>query len=52
MPLRPPPEGSLYALGIPYGLRQWMVDIRHRHHDWVCVHGADLPEVAEWTWSQ
>ena len=33
-------------------LRQRMVDVRYRHHDWIRVHGADLPEVAEWTWSQ
>ncbi|MEU4872077.1 phosphoketolase family protein [Streptomyces sp. NPDC021608] len=33
-------------------LRQRMVDVRYRHHDWIRVHGADLPEVTEWTWSQ
>ncbi|MFF9767857.1 phosphoketolase [Streptomyces sp. NPDC014636] len=33
-------------------LRQRMVDVRYRHHDWIRAHGADLPEVAEWTWSQ
>ncbi|MFF8534356.1 phosphoketolase [Streptomyces sp. NPDC015532] len=33
-------------------LRQRMVDVRHRHHDWIRAHGEDLPEVAEWTWSQ
>ncbi|MEV6171367.1 phosphoketolase family protein [Streptomyces sp. NPDC051954] len=33
-------------------LRQRMVDVRYRHHDWIRTHGADLPEVAEWTWSQ
>jgi xylulose-5-phosphate/fructose-6-phosphate phosphoketolase len=33
-------------------LRQRMVDVRYRHHDWIRAHGEDLPEVAEWTWSQ
>lgn len=33
-------------------LRQRMVDVRYRHHDWIRAHGADLPEVAEWTWRQ
>ncbi|MGV9340014.1 phosphoketolase family protein [Streptomyces sp. NPDC003688] len=23
---------------------------RARHHDWIRVHGTDLPEVAEWSW--
>jgi hypothetical protein len=30
-------------------LRQQMADVRYRHHDWIRAHGADLPEVAEWT---
>lgn len=33
-------------------VRQRMVDVRFRHHDWIRAHGEDLPEVAEWTWSQ
>ncbi|WP_329302710.1 phosphoketolase family protein [Streptomyces sp. NBC_00659] len=33
-------------------LRQRMVDVRYRHHDWIRAHGEDLPEVAEWTWGQ
>ncbi|WP_043665312.1 phosphoketolase family protein [Streptomyces xylophagus] len=33
-------------------VRQRMVDVRYRHHDWIRAHGEDLPEVAEWTWSQ
>ena len=32
--------------------RQRMVDVRYRHHDRIRTHGTDLPEVAEWTWSQ
>ncbi|MFD5932260.1 phosphoketolase [Streptomyces sp. NPDC060333] len=32
------------------GLRQDMADQRTRHHDWIRAHGADLPEVADWTW--
>ncbi|WP_328745241.1 hypothetical protein OHT57_07405 [Streptomyces sp. NBC_00285] len=56
MPLRSPPEGSLYALGTPDGLnrldRRRMVDARFRPHDWIRAHGADRPEAAEWTWSQ
>ncbi|GAA2473530.1 phosphoketolase family protein [Streptomyces longisporus] len=32
-------------------VRQRMEDARMRHHDWIRIHGTDLPEVAEWTWS-
>ncbi|MFD8910984.1 phosphoketolase [Streptomyces sp. NPDC059575] len=32
------------------GVRQEMADARARHHDWIRVHGTDLPEVAEWRW--
>ncbi|MFF4359991.1 phosphoketolase [Streptomyces sp. NPDC001604] len=32
-------------------VRQRMEDARLRHHDWIRIHGTDLPEVAEWTWS-
>ncbi|KUJ68150.1 phosphoketolase [Streptomyces albus subsp. albus] len=32
------------------GVRQAMEDMRHRHHDWIRLHGTDLPEVAEWSW--
>ncbi|MGW5102028.1 phosphoketolase family protein [Streptomyces sp. NPDC004100] len=31
-------------------VRQKMADARTRHHDWIRVHGTDLPEVAEWSW--
>ncbi|MGW4198472.1 phosphoketolase family protein [Streptomyces sp. NPDC005004] len=31
-------------------VRQKMADARARHHDWIRVHGTDLPEVAEWSW--
>ncbi|MEW2521389.1 phosphoketolase family protein [Actinacidiphila alni] len=34
------------------GLRQQMADVRFRHHDWIREHGADLPEVADWTWAE
>ena len=33
------------------GVRQRMVDVRQRHHDWIRAHGTDLPEVTDWTWS-
>lgn len=33
-------------------LRQRMVDVRSRCHDWIPAHGEDLSQVAEWTWSQ
>ncbi|QDQ09620.1 phosphoketolase [Streptomyces spectabilis] len=32
-------------------LRQKMADARTRHHAWIREHGTDLPEVAEWTWT-
>jgi xylulose-5-phosphate/fructose-6-phosphate phosphoketolase len=32
------------------GLRQDMVDARLRARAWTREHGADLPEVADWTW--
>ncbi|MFD4865118.1 phosphoketolase [Streptomyces sp. NPDC058412] len=31
-------------------LRQSMCDQRIRHHDWIRLHGTDLPEVADWSW--
>ncbi|PRH78069.1 phosphoketolase [Streptomyces solincola] len=31
-------------------VRQRMEDARTRHHDWIRRHGADMPEVADWTW--
>lgn len=31
-------------------VRQAMEETRTRHHDWIRVHGTDLPEVADWTW--
>ncbi|MCQ4041276.1 phosphoketolase [Streptantibioticus rubrisoli] len=33
------------------GVRQAMADVRTRHHRWIREHGADLPEVADWSWS-
>jgi xylulose-5-phosphate/fructose-6-phosphate phosphoketolase len=30
--------------------RQRMEDARLRHHDWIRIHGTELPEVAEWAW--
>ncbi len=32
------------------GLRQEMVDARLRAREWTRAHGADIPEVADWTW--
>ncbi|MFF3877805.1 phosphoketolase [Streptomyces sp. NPDC001978] len=32
-------------------VRQQMADVRTRHHSWICEHGVDLPEVANWTWT-
>ncbi|MFS8199916.1 phosphoketolase [Streptomyces sp. CWNU-52B] len=32
-------------------VRQRMADVRTRHGAWIREHGTDLPEVAEWTWS-
>jgi len=31
-------------------LRQWLVDQRTRHHDYVRRTGEDLPEVRDWMW--
>ncbi|MFV0131506.1 phosphoketolase [Streptomyces sp. HMX112] len=33
------------------GVRQDMADARARHHAWIREHGTDLPEVADWTWT-
>jgi xylulose-5-phosphate/fructose-6-phosphate phosphoketolase len=33
------------------GVRQAMADARIRHHRWIREHGADLPEVADWSWT-
>jgi xylulose-5-phosphate/fructose-6-phosphate phosphoketolase len=33
------------------GLRQDMVDARLRARTWTREHGADIPEVADWTWA-
>jgi xylulose-5-phosphate/fructose-6-phosphate phosphoketolase len=33
-------------------LRQRMTDTRARHRAWTREHGEDLPEVANWAWSQ
>ena len=33
-------------------VRQAMQDVRTRHHAWIREHGRDLPEVADWTWSE
>jgi xylulose-5-phosphate/fructose-6-phosphate phosphoketolase len=32
-------------------IRQWMVDKRAEHHDYVRRTGEDLPEVRDWTWT-
>jgi xylulose-5-phosphate/fructose-6-phosphate phosphoketolase len=32
------------------GLRQEMMDARSRARTWTREHGADIPEVADWTW--
>ncbi|WP_042367272.1 phosphoketolase family protein [Streptacidiphilus neutrinimicus] len=32
-------------------LRQRMADARIRHGEWIRTHGADLPEVADWSWT-
>ncbi|MET9322836.1 phosphoketolase family protein [Streptomyces sp. NPDC003038] len=37
-------------VGRAAALRQSMSDQRLRHHDWIRVHGTDLPEVADWSW--
>jgi xylulose-5-phosphate/fructose-6-phosphate phosphoketolase len=31
-------------------VRQRMLDLRARHHQWTREHGEDLPEVREWRW--
>lgn len=31
-------------------LRQEMVHMRQRHHEWIRLHGEDLPEVRDWRW--
>ncbi|MEU7162343.1 phosphoketolase family protein [Streptomyces chrestomyceticus] len=33
-------------------VRQEMEDARTRHHAWICEHGTDLPEVADWCWTE
>ncbi|KAA6212266.1 phosphoketolase family protein [Streptomyces albofaciens JCM 4342] len=33
-------------------VRQEMEDTRTRHHAWICEHGTDLPEVADWCWER
>ncbi|OEU88887.1 phosphoketolase [Streptomyces abyssalis] len=43
------------APGLPVratGVRQAMADMRTRHHSWIREHGTDLPEVADWKWSE
>ena len=32
------------------GLRQQMIDVRTRHHNYTREFGEDLPEVRNWTW--
>ncbi|WP_409054950.1 phosphoketolase [Streptomyces sp. SYP-A7185] len=32
-------------------VRQHMADTRTRHHAWIREHGTDMPEVADWTWT-
>ncbi|AMU66321.1 phosphoketolase [Mycobacteroides abscessus] len=31
-------------------LRQKMAHMRQRHHEWIRLHGEDLPEVRDWRW--
>jgi xylulose-5-phosphate/fructose-6-phosphate phosphoketolase len=31
-------------------VRQKMIDLRARHHQWTREHGEDLPEVRDWVW--
>ncbi|MFI2235852.1 phosphoketolase [Streptomyces chrestomyceticus] len=33
-------------------VRQTMEDARTRHRAWICEHGTDLPEVADWCWTE
>lgn len=40
------PEVAVRAAAV----RRRMQDARLRHHDWIRVHGTDLPEVAERAW--
>jgi xylulose-5-phosphate/fructose-6-phosphate phosphoketolase len=42
---RVPKLGSRYAY-----LRQRMADKLVEHHEYICAHGDDLPEVKEWKW--
>ncbi|MFD9636701.1 phosphoketolase family protein [Streptomyces violascens] len=37
--------------GLAAAVRQTMADTRTRHHAWIRAHGTDLPEVADWTWT-
>jgi xylulose-5-phosphate/fructose-6-phosphate phosphoketolase len=31
-------------------VRQWLVDQRARHHEYILEHGEDLPEIRNWQW--
>ncbi|MPZ78968.1 MAG: phosphoketolase [Actinophytocola sp.] len=42
---RVPTLGARAAL-----VRQRMMDLRTRHHQWTRTHGEDLPEVLDWVW--
>ncbi|MCF2528931.1 phosphoketolase family protein [Yinghuangia soli] len=32
-------------------VRQSMLDMRARHHDWIREHGEDMPEISGWQWA-
>jgi xylulose-5-phosphate/fructose-6-phosphate phosphoketolase len=31
-------------------VRQWLIDQRMRHHEYILEHGEDLPEIRNWHW--
>ncbi|WP_432877263.1 phosphoketolase family protein [Kribbella sp. CA-245084] len=31
-------------------VRQWLIDQRARHHEYILEHGEDLPEIRNWRW--
>lgn len=37
------------GLAVRAAVRQRMEDARLPGHDWIRVHGTDLPEIADWT---
>ncbi|BBJ45189.1 hypothetical protein SSPO_079070 [Streptomyces antimycoticus] len=49
-----PSGGRLIAEGEQVraaAVRQRMENARLRHHEWIRVHGPDLPEAAGWSWT-